>query len=303
MTIFSHTSAGKTGFRARSAFALVLLCGTFARALAAPPPGGCARISHDGGSGGAMTHVHVSMDDGAATLDATRETYTGSDDSVADAASVLLLSAFIGLHKSACSAWLEAEGKQAEADLADKQKLSVGWTGAHIRRHELQLGLGDARLSVSIDGTQANANLSMSGVSVTGVSAPSLAPQSAAAAFSLPLKDVATLMAATGGKPSSMPAVHVTINSLTARREQVQFTGHGVATLTGDVNHTSASGHLEVRHIKDLIDLARQDSQMRVAAALVLARLVSHRDGDVSAWDTTWEGGVLTVNGVPLPLK
>ncbi|NHN83703.1 hypothetical protein GOB93_03485 [Acetobacter musti] len=278
---------------------------------AAPVPAECARVTH-GNAGSAtgeiiLDRVTVTSGSGGDVLMATRQTFSGagaeSGQELADAASVLLLAAFTGHHNAACSGWLEAEGRAAEKALAGSHNLDMSWSGADIRHGKLHVSVGTAHLALKNSGADANAALSFDGVSVSGMTAQSLMPSTASASFSLPSDELASLMAATAGKSASLPAVHATIHSLTAQRDTIVLSGNGRATLTGETGSTSAGGHLEVRDISALIDRARQDNQMKLAAALILARMVSHKITDGNAWDTTWEGGILTVNGVPLPLK
>ncbi|NHO32988.1 hypothetical protein GOB85_11070 [Acetobacter sp. LMG 1636] len=278
---------------------------------AAPAPAACARIAHSDQSSAqgqtVLEHITVTAGSGGGVLKATRQTFAGAapDASLdlADAASVLLLAAFTGYHNAACSAWLETEGKAAQAALASGHSLDMSWSGASIQHKSLHIGIDTAHLALKNGSPDANATLSFSGVTVSGVTAPTLMPSSANASFTLPQSELASLMAATAGKATSLPAVHVTIHSLTARRDTIELSGNGHATLTGETGSTSAGGHLEIHDISALIDHARQENQMKVAAALIIARMVSHSTSDGNAWDTTWAGGVLTVNGVPLPLK
>lgn len=269
---------------------------------AATAPAACARITH--GSGGAP-HITVTSDGN--TLSASGETLTGVPEAqsadLADAASVLLLAAVTGHHNAACSDWLETEGKVAESALAASHALSLSWTGVSVHHGSQITAAGAVSLTLKAGSPDAQATLSVRNVSYSGISIAPVLPASAAAQFSLPASELASLMAATAGKPANLPAVHVTIRSLTAQRETVTLSGNGRATLTGSNDSASASGHLEVTDIGTLTDRMREAGQTKVAAALILARLVSHHSGSANTWDTTWEGGVLTVNGVPLPLK
>ncbi|NHO18072.1 hypothetical protein GOB90_03625 [Acetobacter oeni] len=290
-----------------------MLCGAVTSSVsrASAIPAGCARITHGGHSADqertSFDRIIVTAGSGGGTLTATSQSLTGTTadagPDLADAASVLLLAALTGHHDAACSSWLENEGRSAETTLAASHNLSLNWSGVSVKRGALHIGIGSTRLTLQNGGASADATLSVSGVSVSGVATPSLMPSSATASFTLPQGELAPLMAATAGKTATLPAVHVTISSLTAQRDTIELSGNGRATLTGETDNTSASGHLEVRDISALIDHARQDGQMKIATALILARMVSHKADGGNTWDTTWEGGVLTVNGVPLPLK
>ncbi|MCH4090566.1 hypothetical protein [Acetobacter sp.] len=283
---------------------------TAAPTLAASVPAGCATIHHqDAGSGGdhaAFSHVTVTFPGDSGTLSATGQTLTGTTGSagdVADASSVLLLAALTGHHNAACSQWLETQGQVAQASLAAGHALHLVWTSIAVKRATLHVSIANAALTINGSGSDAKASLTFSGVTTSGTAATSLLPSSAQASFSMPTNEMASLMAATAGKSTQLPAVHVTIQSLSAKRDTVELSGNGRATLTGEHGSASASGHLEIRDIGTLIQKAQQDSQTKIAAALVLARIVSHKNGDSNTWDTNWEGGILTVNGVPLPLR
>lgn len=274
---------------------------------AATVPAGCASIHHDGAdNGAAFDHVVVTFPGNGGTLTATHETLSGAGESatgLADASSVLLLAALVGHHNAACSQWLENEGNAAEAALQAGHGLNVSWSNVSARHATLRIALATTSLAISRQGSDAGASLSMTGVTTSGVEAPSMIPQSAQAVFSLPADELAGLMASTAGKLAQLPAVHVTIHSLTAKRDTVELSGNGRATLTGQNSSASASGHMEIKDLSSLIDKARQDSQTKIAAALIIARLVSHKSSGSNTWDVNWEGGILTVNGVPLPLK
>lgn len=281
-----------------------------APAFAASVPAGCATIHHENAGSGedhaAFSHITVTFPGDSGTLTAAGQTLTGTTGSagdVADASSVLLLAALTGHHNAACSQWLETEGKVAQASLAAGHALKLAWTSATVKRGALHVSMAGAGLAISGTGSNATAALTFSGVATSGTAATSLIPSSAQASFSLPTNELASLMAATAGKSTQLPAVHVTIQSLSAKRDTVELSGNGRATLTGEHESASASGHLEIRDIGTLIQKAQQDSQTKIAAALVLARIVSHKSGDSNTWDTNWEGGILTVNGVPLPLR
>ncbi len=278
--------------------------------LAASVPAGCATIHHENADNGddhaVFSHITVTFPGDSGTLTAAGQTLTGTTGSagdVADASSVLLLAALTGHHNAACSQWLETEGQMAQSSLAAGHTLKLAWTSVAVKRGTLHVSMAGAGLAINGAGSDAKADLTFSGVATSGTTATSLLPSSAQASFSLPVNELASLMAATAGKASQLPAVHVTIQSLSAKRDTVELSGNGRATLTGEHESASASGHLEIRDIGTLIQKAQQDSQTKIAAALVLARIVSHKNGDSNTWDTNWEGGILTVNGVPLPLR
>lgn len=284
------------------------------RALAAPP-GSCAVINH----GAVQTSAHgmtyqnttVRTPDGSTTLTVKQMHYTapeGDDDSIqnqADAASLLLVSAMTGHHNAACTDWLQQQGQSVAKGLKAGGTYDLAWSSAAISRGTAHVGIGSAHLKLegSTTAHTSAATLGLTGLSFRNVANQDLLPTTAHAAFSLPASELPALMAAIGGKAEQAPAVHVTISSFDAQRDTVQLKGNGTATLTGNVNATSASGHLEITELESLIEKARAAQQMKLAAGLVLARLVSHTQNGANVWNTSWEGGILTVNGFPLPLK
>lgn len=295
---------------------LALVSVAFLRPALAAPPASCALISHGGVH---ATDQSVTLDtttlrtpDGSASLSIKQMQYTASTASSAaalqdqaDAASLLLLSAMTGHHNAACSVWLQQQGQSVANGLKNGGTYTLAWNTAAIQRGTAHVGLTKATLKLE-GNTSAHtsaATLAMAGLSFRNVANQELLPSSAQAAFSLPASELPALMAAVGGKAEQAPAVHVTISNFAAQHGTVSLQGNGSATLTGDVNATSAAGHLEITNLETLIETARNAKQMKLAAGLVLARLVSNKQNDANTWNTTWSGGVLTVNGFPLPIK
>lgn len=296
---------------------LMLVSAAFARPALAAPPASCAVISHGGTH---ATDQNVSFDttsihtpDGSTSLTIKQMTYTttasgSTAESVqdqADAASLLLVSALTGHHNAACSAWLNKQGQSIANGLKAGNTYSVVWNTAAVTHASAHVGIGSASLKLAGNTSEHNAaaTLGMTGLTFKNIPNQDLLPTAAHAAFSLPASEIPALMAAVGGKAEQAPAVHVTISNFDAQRDTVHLKGNGTATLTGNVNATSASGHLEVVNIETLIEKVRAANQMKLAAGMVLARLVSHAQNGASVWDATWSSGVLTVNGFPLPLK
>lgn len=282
----------------------------------AAPPAACAHISHDSvqdsAQGASYTGLVVSTGDGRSTLHAAHMQFAApagsSPDSVhamAEAASLLLLSSVTGQHNAACSSWLSEQGTAAQAILASGKSLGMSWKSASIVVGAAQVSVGTAQLQLQgRTGTgRSAATLNLGGLHYHNVANQGLLPTQAHAAFSVPVNELPALLAAIGGRSTAAPAVHVDIAELRAAQKDSVLSGHGQATLTGDVSATSASGHLEISNLEGLISTARAEGQIKLATALVLARLVSHRSGNANTWDTSWSSGVLTVNGFPLPIK
>ncbi|MBS0964916.1 hypothetical protein JK165_02195 [Acetobacter okinawensis] len=283
-------------------------------ALAAPPAG-CATVhasSEEDTPKGLIYHdLSVSAPSGITSLHVKKLVFAGRASSaqatqdLAQAASLLLVSTMTGQHNAACTQWLTEQGKQVVAGLQSGAAYDLTWNSATIEHGAAHVNVATARYQMQ--GTAgphtSSASLSMSGLSFHNVANQQLLPSAAQAAFSLPTAEIPALISAVGGRSTAAPAVHATISNFEASEGTVRLQGHGQATLTGDVAATSASGHLEITNLEELIEKARTARQMKLAAGLVLGRLVSHRSGEQNTWDTTWTGGVLTVNGFPLPIK
>ncbi|MBO1327374.1 hypothetical protein J2D75_02635 [Acetobacter suratthaniensis] len=281
-------------------------------AHAAPPPE-CVTLTHgathETPQGVTYDAVQLHTPDGQSTLSARHLTLNGkpadsaATDDLASAASLLVLAAMTNTHTSGCSAWLSQQGQTAENALRAGKTLDLTWQGAAITHRTAKVALGSLRFQIQGGTSLASAALALSGISYHNVANQSLLPSNAQAHFTLPARELAGLMDAIGGRSTASPAVHTTLSAFTATQGDIRMEGHGSATLTGNVNTTSALGHLEITNLPELIQHAREEQQMKLAAGLALARLVSHREGERNTWDTTWESGVLTVNGFPLPLK
>ena len=279
----------------------------------AAPPQDCASLSHgavhDTAQGVTYDSVVLHTPDGQSTLSARHLSLNGkpadaaATDDLAAAASLLVLAAMTNTHTSACSAWLAKQGDVAETALRAGKALDLTWQGATISHRTAKVTVGSLHFQIQGGAPLASAMLALSGVGYHAVANQGLLPFDAQARFSLPARELAGLMDAIGGRSTASPAVHTTLSAFSATQGDIRLEGHGTATLTGDIGTTSARGHLEISNLPELIQQARTEQQMKLAAGLALARLVSHRDGARNTWDTTWESGVLTVNGFPLPLK
>lgn len=301
-------------FLVRGVVSLGTVSGIAATACAAPPAG-CAIVRHaavqDTPQGVVYDGFAISTPDGGTRLNAAQYVFhgqaTGADarHDQAEAAALLLVSAMSGRHNPACSNWLAAQGQQVSAALKAGHGYDLTWQNATIVHGMAQVGVGTVRYQMQPTNPEhvSSVSLTMNGLSYRNVANQGLLPSSARAVFSLPANELPALMDAIGGRSTASPAVHATISSLEASQGAIRLQGHGQATLTGNVGNTSASGHLEITNLEALIEKARNEKQIKLAAALVVARLVSHRSGEQNTWDTNWEGGVLTVNGFPLPLR
>lgn len=296
-----------------SLLGVVSLCtiGTAETAHAAPPAG-CATVSSGSEEttpkGLIYNDLSVTSPNGVTSLHVKKLVFAGQASSaqatqdLAQAASLLLVSAMTGQHNAACTQWLMEQGKQVLSGLQAGKSYDLTWNNATIVHGKAHVSATAAHYQMQGAHTS-TASLSMNGLSFQNVANQQLLPSTARATFSLPSSELPALMSAIGGRSESAPAVHATIANFEASEGSVRLQGHGQATLTGNVAATSASGHLEITNLEALIEKARSAHQMKLAAGLVLGRLVSHHSGEQNTWDTTWEGGVLTVNGFPLPIK
>ncbi len=295
---------------------VVSLCAIAPAEIAlAAPPSGCANVrasSEEDTPKGLIYHdLIVSSPNGITSLHVKKLVFAGPVSSpqatqdLAQAASLLLVSAMTGQHNAACTQWLLEQGSQVASGLQSGGTYDLTWNNATIEHGAAHVSVATAHYQMQGAATPRTsaATLGMNGLSFHNVANQQLLPSSARAAFSLPTAEIPALVSAVGGRSTAAPAVHATITNFEASEGTVHLQGHGQATLTGDVAATSAKGHLEITNLEELIEKARATHQMKLAAGLVLGRLVSHRSGEQNTWDTTWEGGVLTVNGFPLPIK
>lgn len=292
-----------------------LYAATHAENANAAPPSNCATISatsEETTAKGLIYHdLAVSSPNGVTSLHVKKLVFSGfapnadATQDLAQAASLLLVSAMTGQHNAACTQWLKAQGQLVVTGLQSGKAYDLTWNNATVVHGSAHVSVTTAHYQMQGSSTAQTsaATLNMSGLTFQNVANQQLLPSNARAAFSLPTAELPALMSAIGGQSEAAPAVHATISNFEASEGHARLQGHGQATLTGNVAATSASGHLEITNLEELIEKARAAHQMKLAAGLVLGRLVSHHSGEQNTWDTTWEGGVLTVNGFPLPIK
>jgi hypothetical protein len=216
----------------------------------------------------------------------------------ATAASAALLVAVSGKTATGCDpAALRAATAPLQAGLKHGASYDFVWSDLSIRTGQARIGArhlslhleggrsgGDARLALSLDGAVSNDQ------------AATLMPSSAELRLSLPASALPALAAPGPG----MPPVPVHVDSLQARRDGTSLSGQGDARIAGDPSLSEGHGTVEVTGFDGLLDAA---SGERLRTALFLAQLVAHKHGDALSWNLEWQGGVLTVNKVPLPLR
>lgn len=280
------------------------------QAEAAAPPAACVVIHHDEArqsDGVTQKNIVASIPDGP-SLHASEFHVQGvasgeQASELGDAASVLLLTAIAAHHSDACSDWLKNEGEAAKTALASGHNPSFKWSHLTINNQKLKITASSASfLLTRHDQGKARGEVALADVVVDGANAPKLLPQAAKATFSLPEDEIAALTQAVGGRSTAAPVAHVTIEALTARRDDITLSGNGTANLTGSPDSATASGHMEITNLNNLVSLAREEHQTKLATGLMIASLVSHKNNGIQSWDVVWKSGILTVNHLPIPL-
>jgi hypothetical protein len=56
---------------------------------------------------------------------------------------------------------------------------------------------------------------------------------------------------------------------------------------------------MEITNLNNLVFLAREEHQTKLATGLMIASLVSHKNNGIQSWDVAWKSGILTVNHLP----
>ncbi|MBB2204359.1 hypothetical protein [Gluconacetobacter takamatsuzukensis] len=258
--------------------------------------------------------LHFLPDAGGPSLHAASVTVSGAGGSardmrdIIDAASVVLLGALVNHHGAGCTAdYFLSTLQPVLAGLQAGTSYDISWSAPVARTGAKQIRFGAMHLHLSGgSGAQPIAvSLDLRGAGMNGDTVlAALLPQDARSDFAIPAQALGPLLAATAGRPARSVAVPVTIRTLRARRGDMQLEGSGSAELTGSPDAASASGHMSMRNLPELIETLRAAGQTRPAAALILANLVGHHtDSAETAWDVEWAGGILTVNHIPLPLR
>lgn len=251
---------------------------------------------------------------GTSSLHAASVTVSGAGGSardmrdILDAASVVLLGALVNHHGAGCTAdYFLATLQPILAGLQTGQTYDISWSSpvAQTGAKQIRFGVLHLHLAGGSGAQPIMVSLDLGGAGMTGDTVlASLLPQDARSDFSIPAQALGPLLAATAGRPARSVAVPVTIRTLRARRGDMQLEGSGSAELTGSPDAASASGHMSMRNLPELIETLRAAGQTRPAAALIMANLVGHHaDAADTSWDVEWAGGILTVNHIPLPLR
>lgn len=297
-----------------------LSCIGVARATALPAT--CARVvvasSQPHGAGSLAGHGYdLSLaGDAQRTFHAGDITATGTGldpqalRDMEDVASLVLLATLTGHHSEGCAQdYFTAAATPIMEGLRAGRSYDLTWQDGQLTSgatklsfHRAHLHLGGARS----DSTPATLTLDTQGVGITGTRNTLLAsalPQQATANASVPGSALVSLATAITGHPAHNVMVPLHVSSLNAQRGSMQVTGNGDANLTGNTDASSATGHIQVQNLDAVIDTLRNAGQTRASAALVLAKLFGHKAASGgTSWDVNWEGGVMTVNHIPLPI-
>lgn len=97
-------------------------------------------------------------------------------------------------------------------------------------------------------------------------------------------------------------AQQISINSLHAVVDTSTIDGHGIIQPGTSAATSTADVHISITDIAGLIQNVQQTAPAKVTTALTIARLMGHNNGNSTTWDVQLQGGVVTVNRVPLPI-
>ncbi|QBL92931.1 hypothetical protein KSAC_06860 [Komagataeibacter saccharivorans] len=227
-----------------------------------------------------------------------------------DVASLVLLATMTGHHSDGCAQDYFASAAAPIMDgLRAGGSYDLTWQGGLLTNGDTKLSFRRAHLHL-VGAKSANApatlTLETQGIGITGSHNTLLAsalPQQASANAAVPSGSLVELAAAITGHPPENVMVPLRVSSLSAQRGAMQISGNGEANLTGHTDASSATGHILVQNLDAVIDTLRNAGQTRASAALILAKLFGHHsDNGGTSWDVSWEGGVMTVNHIPLPI-
>ena len=171
------------------------------------------------------------------------------------------------------------------------------WTGIEAHSHGNDLSLGALRVRVA-NGTagQTQVDVEARAISAAGTDMTATPIASSTIRLSAPTDRVRAI--ARGDALRADDTIHI---------ELVRFAGgDALVEATGIVHPANRSGHLDVRarDMEDLRDALPADERTRAGAAFLVLRLAANKDPDGTLhWDVAWEDRLVTVNGVPLPLR
>ncbi len=171
------------------------------------------------------------------------------------------------------------------------------WTGIEAHSHGNDLSVGALRLHVTSGPRgQTAVEADARAISTAGTDMTATPIAAATIRLSAPSDRVAAI--ARGDALRDDDTIHI---------ELVRFSGgDALVEATGIVHPANRSGHLDVRarDMEGLRDALPADERSRAGAAFLVLRLAANKDPDGRLhWDVAWEDRLVTVNGVPLPVR
>ncbi|MBS1067045.1 DUF2125 domain-containing protein [Gluconobacter cerinus] len=94
----------------------------------------------------------------------------------------------------------------------------------------------------------------------------------------------------------------ITVNALHAISGSSTVDGTGTIQIGSSAATSTADTHVSITNVAQLIEAIRQTAPTKVVTALTIARLMGRQSGDTTTWDIALQGGVATVNRIPLPI-
>ncbi|QCE33938.1 hypothetical protein FAI40_00470 [Acetobacteraceae bacterium] len=102
--------------------------------------------------------------------------------------------------------------------------------------------------------------------------------------------------------PNVSPPYKIIVRSMEGVVGDSKISGHGYVLAGEDIAHSKSKAHLSIGKIGDLIEKSASTLGPQATAALLLARLVSHRENDeMVSWDIELDNGASKVNGINVP--
>ncbi len=274
-------------------------CGalTIAAGTQAGPPGNrhaadwhatLASTAGDGGAG--RLHAHALASDGPASLDGLPALVAGATLIVLDPERPHACDLQHAFREVAISLGTLPPGGSA----------GERWTAIEAHSHGNDLSVGSLRLHVASSASGARGQTEVEAdaraISAAGTDMTATPIAAATIRLSAPSDRVAAIARGDALRPDD--TIHI---------ELVRFSGgDALIEATGIVHPANRSGHLDVRarDMEDLRDALPADERSRAGAAFLVLRLAANRDPDgMLHWDVAWEDKLVSVNGVPLPMR
>ncbi|QCE32186.1 hypothetical protein FAI41_00480 [Acetobacteraceae bacterium] len=102
--------------------------------------------------------------------------------------------------------------------------------------------------------------------------------------------------------PNVSPPYKIIVRKMEGLVGESQVSGQGYVLAGEDIAHSKSKAHLSIGKIGSLIEQASSSLGPRATAALLVARLMSHRENDEKiSWDIELDNGASKVNGINIP--